>query len=173
MKKASLLVAFLVMSTVLFACSATIEEEKEKTLEDVEQIFNEGPKKTNEDIDELSFRLPFRASIVEESDHNVVIERSNETFVLFHHRNEEAGNDVIYSMTTNSNDQIWMVNETFEDDGRFGYVLLRELEDEKYEIVTGIDHVKMTTVSELEDVSSNAKWMMETVRSAEWKDKSE
>ena len=173
MKNAILLVAFLAMTTMLFACSATIEGEKEKTLEDVEQIFNKEPKKTNEDIDELSFRLPFTASIVEESDHNVVIERSNETFVLFHHLNEEAGNDVVYSMTTNSNEDDWMINETFEEDGQFGYVLLRELGEEKYELVTGIDHVKMTTISELGDVSKNAKWMMETVRSAQWKDNSE
>ncbi|TDL34277.1 hypothetical protein E2R51_00740 [Jeotgalibacillus sp. S-D1] len=168
MKKASLLAAFLILSAFLFACSASIEDEKKKTLEDVEHIFNEEAKKTNEETDEISFRLPFTASVAEESEHNVIIERSNNTFVLFHHRNDEAGNDVIYNMTTGSTEEPWLVNETFEEEGRFGYVLLRQVDEEQVEIVTGINDVKMTTVSEVKDVSSNAKWMMETVRSAKW-----
>lgn len=168
MKKASLLAAFLVLSTLLFACSASIEEEKKRTMDDVEHIFNEEPKKTNEEIDDISFRLPFTASVAEESEHNVIIERGNNTFVLFHHRNDEAGNDVIYNMTTGSTEEPWLVNETFEEEGRFGFVLLRQVDEEQVEIVTGINDVKMTTVSEVKDVSSNAKWMMETVRSAKW-----
>ncbi|MEW9500719.1 hypothetical protein [Jeotgalibacillus marinus] len=173
MKKEYLLVVLLVMTTVLVACSATIEEEKEKTLEDVEQIFEEEPNRPNEHIEELSFRLPFRTSIVEESDNNVIIEKSNDTFVLFYHQNEEAGNDVVYTMTTKDTENPWMVNETFEDGDSIGYVLMRQENEEEYELVTGIDDVKLTTISSLEDLSKNASWMMETVKSVEWNNESE
>ncbi|MGD7044275.1 hypothetical protein [Jeotgalibacillus proteolyticus] len=156
------------LSAVLGACSPSIEEEKEKTVDEVKEIFEDQPKKTNEEIDELSFRLPFNTSIEEEDHHNLVLEKGNETFVLFHHLNREAGNESVYQMTTAS-EESWLVNETFTEGGRFGYVLVRQTEEENYELVTGADHVKLTTISSLSDLSDNAKWMMETVRSAEWK----
>ncbi|PPA71677.1 hypothetical protein [Jeotgalibacillus proteolyticus] len=169
MQKAMHLAVLIMLSAILAACSASIEKEREKTVEEVKEIFEDQPKKTNEEIDELELRLPFRASVAEESEHNAVIDRGNDTFVLFYHRNEEAGNDVIYHMTTNSTEEEWLVNETFEEEGRFGYVLVRQVDEETYELVTGIDHVKMTTISSVGDLSKNAEWMMETVRSAKWK----
>ncbi|KIL43891.1 hypothetical protein [Jeotgalibacillus soli] len=173
MKKASLFPVFLLLCTFLFACSTTIEDEKEKTLEEVEQLFTDEPKRTNEDTEALSLRLPFGVSMVEESDHNIILEKSNATFVLFHHFNEQAGNDVIYTMTVNHVDDPWLINETFEEDDRFGYVLVRQMDEEHYELVTGINHAKITTISDLDSLSSNAKWMMETVSSVKWEDTTE
>ncbi|KIL46371.1 hypothetical protein [Jeotgalibacillus campisalis] len=170
MKKALLLTAILSLSAVIVACSPSIEEEKKKTIDEVKEIFQDQPKNTNEEIDELSFRLPFNTSIEEEDQHNIVLEKGNDPFVLFHHRNTEAGNESVYHMTT-ATEESWLVNETFTEDGRFGYVLVRQVEEEKYELVTGADYVKLTTVSSLGDLSKKAKWMMETARSVEWQDK--
>ncbi|AJD91820.1 hypothetical protein JMA_25030 [Jeotgalibacillus malaysiensis] len=167
MKKHLFILFIIFTSAVLAACNTTIEQEREKSLEEVEEIFLDEAERPNTELDDLEVHLPYNAEIAETSDHNAVIEKSNETFVLFHHLNEEAGNDVIYTMTEAAEEE-WLVNETFEEKDRFGYVLLRQVDEESYELTTGMDYTKMTTITNLEDISSNAKWMMETVRSIQW-----
>ncbi|TFD98281.1 hypothetical protein [Jeotgalibacillus salarius] len=166
--KKQLFILFIILTTaVLAACNTTIEQERENTLNDVEDIFLEEAERPNTELDDLEVHIPYTAEVAETSEHNAVIEKSNETFVLFHHLNEEAGNDVIYTMTEAVEEE-WLVNETFEEKDRFGYVLLRQVDEENYELTTGMNYTKMTTITKLNDISSNAKWMMETVRSADW-----
>ncbi|TFD98186.1 hypothetical protein [Jeotgalibacillus sp. R-1-5s-1] len=168
MKKFSLLILLLALSAVLAACNTTIEEQRDKTLEEVEAVFNADPERANEEGQDLEFHIPYFSEVAEEADHNIVIEKSNETYVLFHHLNEEAGQDAIYTMTEASSEE-WLVNETFEANDQFGYVLLRQIDEEEYELVTGVNHVKVTTVTDLQNIADNAEWMMETARSAQWK----
>ena len=61
-----------------------------------------------------------------------------------------------------------IVNETYTDDNRFGYVQVEEMEEDNYEVSVGIGGVKMTTTCELKNVSESAQRMMVVVSSVEY-----
>jgi hypothetical protein len=59
------------------------------------------------------------------------------------------------------------VNRVYEQDGRFGYLLIKELPEDGYQAVTGVGGVKVTT--ETKNLKSDAAAMMNIANSAKVK----
>ena len=158
-------ILFLVsFALVLAGCSASIEEEAENTISLLEETFSAEPTETNTSNDEISYYLPNSMEIESEQDNNLIIKEGKQTFILFVNQIEEKDSKVMYESIIEKVDEN-VLEETFEDDNRFGYTIVQGLEDNLYEVTVGIGGVKMTTEAKANSVSESAELMMEIVSS--------
>ena len=67
-------------------------------------------------------------------------------------------------MTSDKNLKV-LEEKTFEQNGRFGFAAIIENSEEKYELITSIGGIKLTTISEQQDIAKNLEKMMLIVRS--------
>lgn len=148
---------------VLAGCAPSIEEVSAETKTLVGQSFAETPIEGNKNHESFSYHLPEGMVIESKGENNVILQKEEQLYILFVNSNEEKDSDVMYqsiNMETSSE----IINETFVDDNRFGYVRVAELED-VFEVSVGIGGAKMTTECKLKDVTENAEQMMDIVAS--------
>jgi hypothetical protein len=150
----------------LSACSASFEEVLDETKTAVESEFNKEADKTNNKNDDIEYRLPFGVEKEEETPNNILLKNGSRTYILFYNQYEESGSKVVYESTLEQYSE-WDENVTFEQDGDFGYLLVKQLDEDNYQIVTGVGGVKLTTESS--NLKSDAVTMMEIANSVEVK----
>jgi hypothetical protein len=150
----------------LSACSASFEEVLEETKTAVEAEFNKEADKTNNSNDDIMYRLPFGVEKEEETPNNILLKNGSRTYILFYNQYEESGSKVVYESTLEQHTE-WDANITFEQDGDFGYLLVKQLDEDNYQIVTGVGGVKLTT--ETKNLKSDAVTMMEIANSVKVK----
>lgn len=156
----------IVLSIFLAGCLATPEEQIADGVANARSTFDEEPPKTNESTDQLELYLPGGYTIEEPSDeHNIIITKGSDSFVLFINPNESSDSKFFYDLQKANAEQEWAADETFEQNGRFGFVTVREIAEDQFEIVTSSGGVKLTTISEESEIQENLEWMMKTVRS--------
>ncbi|WAA10090.1 hypothetical protein [Fervidibacillus albus] len=158
-----------VLMTVLFllaACTGTIQEESEKAKEQAMEAFEGKAKNANVEKDTLSLYLPLGIEVDETDPNNVLLTRGDKLYLLFINPNENENSRVVYEATTESGDD-FLLNETFESDERFGYILVKEVDEDVFELVVGIGGLKLTTESDKKDLADDAKMMMEIVSSVQ------
>lgn len=154
------------LSIFLAGCLATPEEQISDGVANARSTFEEEPPKSNEKTDHLELYLPGGYKIEEPSDeHNIIITKGSDSFVLFVNPNESSDSKFFYDLQKANSEQQWVADETFEQNGRFGFVTVREIAEDQFEIVASSGGVKMTTISEESDIQKNLDWMMKTVRS--------
>ena len=77
-----------------------------------------------------------------------------------------AGDSTLfYDLQKADPERKWVVDETFEQNGRFGFVTVRQVAENLFEVVASAGGAKLTTISEKKKIDSNMEWMMKTVRS--------
>nr|WP_238942705.1 hypothetical protein [Planococcus beigongshangi] len=153
---------------LLTGCMATPEERLNAGLTETRDAFEEEAPETNETAGQIELYLPGGYDIEEPSDdHNVIITKGSDSYVLFINPNESADSKFFYGLQKANEEQQWIMDQTFEQNGRFGFTTLREIAEDRIEIVVSTGGVKMTTISEESDVPGNMEWMMKTVRSVE------
>jgi hypothetical protein len=86
------------------------------------------------------------------------------SYLLFVNENEEANSKVSYDTLVEKYEKPF-ISETFEDQERFGYLFVNNLEKNTYEVTVGIGGTKLTTEAKANDVSDAAKNMMDIVKS--------
>ncbi|MDN7240200.1 hypothetical protein QWY14_00290 [Planococcus sp. N028] len=156
----------LVAAVILAGCMATPEERVAEGLTNAREAFEQEPMKTNEKADDRELYLPGGYTIEEPSDeNNIIITKGSDSFVLFINPNEASDSKFFYELQKANPDQEWLIDETFEKNGRFGFTTVRQIAEDRYEIVTSVGGVKMTTISEESNIADNMDWMMKTVRS--------
>ncbi|TAA69771.1 hypothetical protein [Planococcus salinarum] len=167
--KRSAFIAGTVLSMILLAgCTGTPEERLAEGLSETRTVFEEEPPETNETAGETELYLPGGYDIEEPTDeNNVIITQGSDSFVLFINPNEAPDSKFFYDLQKANEEQEWAADETFEQNGRFGFSTLRAIADDRFEVVVSAGGVKMTTISEQSDVPENMEWMMKTVRSIE------
>ncbi|MGM0843887.1 MAG: hypothetical protein ACQEUT_02835 [Bacillota bacterium] len=146
-------------------CSnATLEETQEEAVESVKETFESPVKETQEETENFHFHLPSGSTIKEKNANNVIIENGNHTYILFYNQNVPTDSEQLYELSVQDGTDI-VKQETFSDDERFGYFLIREVEEEQFELTTGIGGIKMTTQSVKDDLVTDSEFMMEVVSS--------
>lgn len=166
MSRKGLVVSLLTAITILAGCAQTAEERIEEGLADARAAFEQEPVETNETVNGTELYLPRAYTLEEPSDaHNVIITKGSDSFVLFMNPNEPSDSTFFYELQKANAQQEWTADETFEQHGRFGFATVREIAEERFEIVTSTGGVKMTTISEEDKIADNMDWMMKTVRS--------
>ena len=164
--KAIFLLLFAVL--VLSACSASLKEEQNTALEKARELFKSDPKKTNHKNDDIEFYLPFGYEVKEEKPNNVILKNGSKTFILFYNQHEDRSSKVVYEATLNQDK--YEINETFSENGRFGYVLINQIDKELNELVIGVGGVKITTEVKTKSLSTEAAAMIEIANSVKMKD---
>ncbi|NQD66341.1 hypothetical protein HP456_10465 [Bacillus haikouensis] len=162
-------IVFFFLVLILAGCNTTIDQEKEQTAQTVEDTFKHTEKSAKEKAGNVNFYLPFGAKIEKESSNNIIISEGSDTFILFTNPEEDQSSELLYKMAVSDGKNI-VHKDTFKDDNRFGYYVIKKLPDsEKYELIVGVGGTKLTTQSHMEDLSDNAEMMMEIASSVNHK----
>ncbi|MCA1319922.1 hypothetical protein LC085_08340 [Bacillus tianshenii] len=151
----------------LSGCSLSFEDASKETLKAVEESLSEEKKEANEASDQFSYYLPPEYEVDSAATNNIVLTHKEQTYILFINPFEPDDSKVIYESTLEGYESP-EVEETFSKDGEFGYVIIDRLEKEEfYEITVGVGGVKMTTVTDPDNMEKSADTMMEIVSSVE------
>lgn len=156
---------FATMIMVLAACGVSIEDAKENAISNAEKAFEEESIETNEQFEEIQYYLPNDFTIKEQTSNNIILEKNSHPFILFYNQYESKNSKDIYEMTTAIGGNI-IIDQTFENDNRFGYLIITETEEDLFEVTAGIGGVKVTTESDMKDMAENAGILMEIANSS-------
>ncbi|WP_191555837.1 hypothetical protein [Metabacillus idriensis] len=148
----------------LLACSMNEEEMQTATIDQTKKTFTSKPAAANEESGTFNYHLPEGYKVESAKNNNLIFKRDDDQYILFVNDKEKEDSTVFYdSLLEQYKDPI--VEETFKDNGRFGYVLVDKLEDDEYEVSAGIGGVKMTTQTNGRNVADTAEQMMGIVSS--------
>ncbi|WP_237704128.1 hypothetical protein [Planococcus donghaensis] len=153
---------------LMAGCSATSENLVVQGVSNARDAFEAEPKSDNEKIGQTALYVP-NGYVIEElqDDFNGLITNGGDSFSLAINPNEKATSTLFYDLQKVNPKQLWLVDEKFRQNGRFGFVTVTEIAEDKLELVVGAGGVKMTTISTENDFPKNIDWMMKTVRSVE------
>lgn len=158
-------ICLLLLTGLVVGCSVSVDEEIKKVETAVEEAFTDKALETNEKYEDFSYYLPTTMKIdSEEGNNNLIIKKGNQLFILFVNPNEEPNSKVMFE-SSGPESQDDLVVKTFEDQDRFGYIIVKELDKNLFEIVVGIGGVKMTTQTKASEILESAQQMMEIVAS--------
>lgn len=162
---------FLIMIPLLMlltACSGSIEEEQEKAIERTKEAF-QSEMKANNELNDYNIYLPSGMKVETEDENNILLSSGSTQYILFINPIEGENSTVTYESTLLTSDN-FRVNEKFEDENRFGYLLISDVDEELYEVTVGIGGIKMTTAASVNDLAHEAKLMMQIISSIELKE---
>jgi hypothetical protein len=158
------LISLFTLLIVLAACTANIEDVKEKAIDSAKMAFMDPQEKTNEKSGEIAFYKPADYKVIEEKKHNILLEKDDNPIIIFINPNEnETSKAISDSMEKNKEDYI--AQETFKQEGRIGVIAIKELKKEKYELVVAVGGVKVTTQTDLKQLNEFAEEMMKIASS--------
>lgn len=165
MRQASKVVAIFMFFAILSACSASIAEEQVVATEAASTVFSEEQTvEVNQESEGIEFYLPSDAAVKKTTENNIVFEKKGKVFILFINSHEGPNSQVVYQ-STRSQGADYFVDETFQKDGKFGFILLQENEEESYEVTIGVGGVKATTITSVKELTEDVELMMEIVKS--------
>ncbi|KIY22589.1 MULTISPECIES: hypothetical protein [Mesobacillus] len=147
---------------LLSGCSAQFSEQKAEIKKDVLTTFEAQPEKTNHSTKDIDFYLPSNFKVEEEKPNNILFKNGSKTYILFYNQHEKDDSKVVYDSTAKQQKE-WDANETFSENGKFGYMMVKQLKENQYQVIVGIGGVKLTT--ETENVKEDAETMMSIANS--------
>ncbi|MHC0038906.1 hypothetical protein [Pseudoneobacillus sp. C159] len=164
-----LAILFLLSIGLLVGCQASLEDQKDDTIKTVQDKLKEKPKKSNQDVEDISFYLPFGFEINEKSPNNLILKNGTKTYILFYNQHENAKSDVVYQSTLNQHEK-FEIDKKYNNNDYLGYLLVDSLEkDDLNELIVGIGGVKLTSEVKSSSLPTEAAQMMEIVHSVKVK----
>lgn len=150
---------------LLVGCSST-EEEVEDGIENAKLVFQSDAEKPNEKINDMKLFIPSGFSIEDEPDEtNIILSKGKDSYILFLNPNELPSSRLYYDLMIADTNLNIVEEKTFEQNGRFGFVAILENSEEKFELITSIGGIKLTTISKQQNIAGNLDKMMTIVRS--------
>ncbi|MEK3807599.1 hypothetical protein [Metabacillus sp. SLBN-84] len=149
----------------LFGCTINDEEIQTAAIDQTKAAFEAKPPAANDKSGSISYYLPEGYQAEAGKTNNVIFNKGDQQYILFVNENEKETSSFFYD-TLLEQYKDPLVNETFEDKGRFGYILVDKLKaDDEYEVSAGIGGVKMTTQTKSREVADAAEQMMKIISS--------
>jgi hypothetical protein len=165
--KAILLVLTAVL--LLSACGhSSFNTESKATFKAVKASLNEETKKSNKKSGNLHFYLPFGFDIKDTNSNNIILKNGSKTYILFHNPQETSSSDVVYRASVDQYKKV-DTKQTFKKNSKLGFVIIKRLEDDLNELTVGIGGTKITIQTKTGSMGSDAKDMMEIVKSVSYK----
>ncbi|QBP40625.1 hypothetical protein [Paenisporosarcina antarctica] len=150
----------------LVACSDSAEEQTGEGIKVAKELFQNEPVEPNEQIKSVELFVPGGFSIQEDSDDtNIILNSKSDLYVLFINPNEEQDSHLFYDLLNAEKKNGIYALETFEQNGRFGFIAVLPSGDEQFEIMASIGGLKLTTISKKANIYKNIEQMMKIVRS--------
>ncbi len=157
----------LIFAVVLLgACGASLEEQSDEIIAAVQEEFSAEPDEANQENEDIAYHVPFGIEKEEESPNNILLKNGARTYILFYNQHEEQNSDVVYQTTLKQHEN-WDINHQFKEDGKLGFLLVKELEEDRYYVVSGVGGIKVTT--ETKNVKTDAAYMMNIANSGKFK----
>lgn len=167
MRKIGLPIAlFLICLLLLSACAPSEDEAFESTEFAAKTTFEDDIIEPNKTMDNFSLYVPSGYEIIEESQSNLLLEKNNQTFILFYNALEDKTSELNFQAAeANANSALL---QSFETDNRFAFVKVSESAEE-YELQVGVGGVKITTQTSLRKLEDNTIDMMQMATSLAYK----
>lgn|SRR5690625_113527 len=149
---------------LLVACSKSEEDIISETLAEVKDVFQQEELiDKNHEQDNFSYYLPEQLQVIDEDEHNIVLEGNDNVYVIFINQLEQPTSETMFNLVENDDA---LLHEGFEDDDMFGYIHVdSESEEEEHRVEIGVGGVKTTTKLPLDKLPSEAKQLMKIVKS--------
>lgn len=163
MKKIIVCLVMALTAIFIAACGKSLEEEKVKAENSAEEAFLNIPS-INKNLDEVKLHLPPGLIVKTEEPNNVIMEKNSHSYILFYNPFESMDSEALYK-TEKGNKGNTLVDRTFKEDDRLGYLIVKDDEGGLYEITAGVGGVKVTTESELKGLAKNAELLMKIASS--------
>ncbi|WP_223595689.1 hypothetical protein [Neobacillus bataviensis] len=129
--------------------------------------FQEAAKQPNEKSRKIHFYLPEGYKIKDEKPNNIILKNGSKTYILFVNPQEDSLSKVVYNGTVKQYKQL-NTNEKFTSGSKFGFLTIKELDDDQNELTVGIGGTKITTQTETSDLVEDGKAMMQIVNSVKF-----
>ncbi|MDX8047478.1 hypothetical protein SH601_16040 [Gracilibacillus sp. S3-1-1] len=162
----SLLAIFVIVISI-YTKKPPIEEVLSGAIEEAEQQFQQNAKQPNEKLDSLSLYIPEGFEIDDQSNSNILLTKADKVYIVFYNSLESAKSKVNYEIAREANDDEWLTS--FENQDRFGYIYIVEQADQ-FEIQIGVGGVKVTTLSNRDELTENIQDMMDIAISLEYEE---
>lgn len=167
MCKSALLLSFFFVT--LTGCMQTEEKvlnEIERKLKD-EFLSNE-VKETNTELRSIKVYIPEELEIENEGTNNYIFTDGSRPFVLFINEFEAPNSKWFFErLQSEQHDDLHL--RSFESADEFVYLAVEKYDEEVYEVQIGIGGIKMSTLSEMDQLEEDVEIMLEMVKSVEEK----
>lgn len=163
-KKLTLCLILAVTAIFIAACGLSFEKEKVKAEERVKEAFINIPE-SNKNLESIQLNLPAELVIKEEKPNNIILEKGSHPYILFYNQHENMKSEELYKHAKSNVDQI-LVDRTFKENDRFGYLLIIDAGNNEYQITAGVGGVKASTKSKLNTLVKDSELLMEMASSA-------
>ncbi|UGB29839.1 hypothetical protein [Metabacillus sp. B2-18] len=158
MRKYSFFMLVIIL-VLLSGCTQSEESLRNDSIDHTKQAFDNEELEVNEETEQFSFYLPNDFKIKEKNDYNVLLEDGNKSYILFVNLKEPKSSKVSYKTLTEQYQEPF-ISKTFEQKGRFGYLFVVKIAENKYEVTVGVGGTKVTTEVKGNDVVEDAEAMM-------------
>lgn len=146
-------------------CSSSFQTAIDEALVAVEEEFQAEQKEVNRESKEIDYYLPFGYEVEEETPNNIILKNGAKTYILFYNPQEDESSDIVLQATTQQKD--FDITETFEENERLGFFLVRKMNEDLNEVTVGIGGVKVTGEVKTRSLKSEARAMMTIVNSVQ------
>lgn len=168
MRRITALVFSIVLVGLLGACGTSFKQESKETEKAVKTALEAKIQKTNKKVQSIEFHLPFGYEVKEKSPNNIILKNGSKTYILFINPHEKSSSEVVYEATMAQHEKVEL-DKTYNQDGKFAYLLIDQLDDDMNEVTVGIGGTKITTETKTSSMKNEAKTMMEIVSSVKMK----
>lgn len=166
MKKS--IIAFIGMVILLVGCSVSENDAIDQTYTSVKETFSSQVNETNKTSDDLTYFLPNSLTIESEEEHNIVLNKGSQRFILFYNQLEDLSSEEVYKGSL-SEDRKPVLNETFQEGNKFQYVIVYLIDNtKKYELIIGMGGVKITTETTSNKMDEDAVLMAQIIDSIQY-----
>ncbi|MET3505934.1 hypothetical protein [Halalkalibacter oceani] len=150
----------------LSGCSVTEQEAIELSYEAFLTEFEEEPSVPNTETKNIAFYMPRGFDIVEETEYNLLLQRGEQLFVLFH-QPEELQTSTIHLERDREFEQEAVAFHVVETDEHTAYFWVNEEDDEQLHVVTALGGAKLSTLTTYDDLVKDVELMMDILLSYE------
>lgn len=154
------------LTIILLVGCSSVEEQVADGMESAKNVFEGEAEKPNNTVNDLKFFLPSGFSIKDESNQtNILLSKGKNSYILFVNPNEQTDSKLYYELLVADTNLKIVDKNTFEQNGRFGFVAILQSSGDTFELITSIGGVKLTTLTDQKHIASNLEDMMVVVRS--------
>ncbi|MHA6260388.1 hypothetical protein ACXYMX_10910 [Sporosarcina sp. CAU 1771] len=163
-------VLFLFSLSIFFlsGCMASLEEKADDGINAAKETFYSDSKDQTDEIEGIKLYKPAGFTVNNSSvPQNIVLNRKNETFILFVNPNEKESSRLFYELLLADTSKEILAEESFEKEDSFGFAAVLKSGNEKselVELVVSVGGTKMTTIGK-KKFTEDLTQMMQIVQS--------
>ncbi|WP_186578340.1 hypothetical protein [Aquibacillus kalidii] len=166
MNKTGLLVIGLLLVGIIVLTIFSYEPEGEvidQAKEIAEVTFHKDNIKSTRTVDNFSLYLPEELTVDQEENSNLVLSKEEQIYLLFYNPLESSKSELNFQSAQAAGNYVLL--ESFTDDQRFGYIMVKTAKKDAFELQIGVGGVKITTITSKVHLVEDAELMMKMANS--------